>query len=71
MHMFYRGLCRHQITKLVCHALQEISQFVAANWVQLEDHETGGNYYYNQITHRSQFDQPIQPQRVRPVMHQI
>jgi hypothetical protein len=71
MHMFYRELCSHQITKLACHALQEISQFVAANWVQLEDHDTGGNYYYNQITHCSQFDQPIQPHRVRPIQHQL
>lgn len=45
--------------------VQEISHFVAANWTQLEDHDTGATYFYNQITHETQFDQPIQPQRVR------
>ena len=69
MHVFYRRLCIHHITKLICHASQEISQFVAANWVRLEDPDTGGTYFYNQLTHRSQFDQPIQPQRVRPSQH--
>lgn len=37
---------------------------MAANWLELEDHDTGSKYFYNQITHRSQFDAPIQPQRV-------
>ena len=46
-------------------ALQEISQFVAANWVELQDSETGSRYFYNQITHRTQFDKPVQPQKVR------
>lgn len=45
--------------------MQEIGQFVAANWTQLEDSDAGVTYFYNQITHRTQFDQPIQPQRVR------
>ena len=44
--------------------VQEIGQFVAANWTQLEDKESNSTYFYNQITHRTQFDQPIQPQRV-------
>ena len=49
----------------MCGVLQEISQFVAANWVELQDFETGSNYYYNQITHRTQFDKPVQPQKAR------
>lgn len=44
--------------------VQEIGQFVAANWTQLEDKDAGTTYFYNQITHRTQFDEPIQPQRV-------
>ncbi|CAK0783921.1 hypothetical protein CVIRNUC_007121 [Coccomyxa viridis] len=43
---------------------EEISQFVAANWVDLQDFETGSNYFYNQITHRTQFDKPVQPQKI-------
>ena len=49
----------------MCGVLQEISQFVAANWVDLQDFETGSNYFYNQITHRTQFDKPVQPQKAR------
>ena len=54
----------------MCGGLQEISQFVAANWVELQDFETGSKYFYNQITHRTQFDKPVQPQKVRsPSLH--
>ena len=35
----------------------------SANWVELRDCETGSKYFYNQITHRSQFDKPVQPQK--------
>ena len=49
---------------LAAQLVQEVGQFVAANWTELQDSDTSSTYFFNQITHRIQFDQPIQPQRV-------
>ncbi len=47
---------------------QELSQFVAGQWVALQDEATGGTYYYNLVTARTQWDEPIRPQKARPAL---
>jgi hypothetical protein len=37
---------------------------VAAHWVQLEEEGTGSPYYYNQITARMQWTEPVKPEKV-------
>ncbi|BDA51189.1 hypothetical protein COCOBI_18-0650 [Coccomyxa sp. Obi] len=43
---------------------EELSQFVAGQWVALPDAATGGHYYYNQVTGRTQWDEPITPHKL-------
>lgn len=43
--------------------LQELSHFVAGQWVALQDVAPGGTYYYNLVTARTQWDEPIRPQK--------
>lgn len=40
---------------------QEISRFIAANWVELHDVEDDSTYYYNQITGQVQIEEPQLP----------
>lgn len=58
--------CLLSDTMMRAPAMQELSQFVAEQWVALPDAATGGQYYYNQVTGRTQWDEPITPHKARP-----
>ncbi len=36
---------------------------MAAHWVQLQDEASGAPYFYNQLTARTQWVQPVKPEK--------
>lgn len=43
---------------------EELTLFVAAHWTQFTDPESRQPYWYNQITHKVSWEEPLLPQRV-------
>ncbi|KAL4854923.1 Hexokinase-1 [Chlorella vulgaris] len=43
---------------------QELTLFVAAHWSKFKDPESHQSYWYNQITHRVSWEEPVLPQRI-------
>lgn len=46
------------------HLDEELTLFVAAHWTEFRDPESRQEYWYNQITHRINWERPVLPQRV-------
>ncbi|KAL4458291.1 hypothetical protein ABPG75_013156 [Micractinium tetrahymenae] len=43
---------------------EELTLFVAAHWTQFTDPESRQPYWYNQITHKVSWEEPLLPQRI-------
>lgn len=43
---------------------EELTLFVAAHWSKFKDPDSRQSYWYNQITHRISWEEPVLPQRI-------